>query len=119
MNPETVKIESGDEVIELNNIQSGQDVVDASRTSQQTVVSFYHTKKSAAEGMMDISLLTANANQLKFILYYNQGSRTFHPALSLILLSLVFQLSIGFLLIFRVSRLLLTSDAISIQHFKI
>ena len=100
MNHETVKIESGDEVIELNNIQSPQDVVDSSR---QNVVSFYHTKKSTAEGMMDISLLTANANQLKFILYYNQASKTFYPAISLIIISLVLQLSIGFLLIFRVS----------------
>lgn len=105
MKSESMKIESGDEVIELHNTQSSQDVVDGSRTSERNVVSYYHTKKSAAEGMMDISLLTANANQLKFILYYNQASRTFYPALSLIMLSLLLQLSIGFLLIFRVSGL--------------
>lgn len=56
-----------------------------------------------SEGMMDISLLTANANQLKFIIYYNQQSMTFYPALSLIVLSLILQIAIGFLLIFRVS----------------
>lgn len=102
MNSEVRRTEDEDIVIELNNIQSSQDVVDASRR-QPNVVSFYHSKKSAAEGMMDISLLTANANQLKFILYYNQESKTFYPALILIMLSLVLQVSIGFLLIFRVS----------------
>ena len=97
-------MESGtdDVIIDLNNFQA-QDAVDAPR-KQNNIANFYHTKKSAAEGMMDISLLTANANQLKFILYFNQTSRTFYPALSLIILSLVLQVSIGFLLIFRVSH---------------
>lgn len=92
-----------DDVIEMNATpQESQDVTDASRRAP-TVASFYYTKKSTAEGMMDISLLTANANQMKFILYFNQESKTFYPALSLIILSLVLQVLIGFLLIFRVS----------------
>lgn len=99
---EIAKVESGDEVIEMNNVQSSKDVTDAPRR-QQNVSTFYHTKKSAAEGMMDISLLTANANQLKFIIFYNQESKTFYAALALIVLSLALQVSIGFLLIFRVS----------------
>jgi len=61
-------------------------------------------KKSHAEGMMDLSLLTANANQLKFILYYNKDAKTFYPALVLITLSLILQIAVGILLIFRVSR---------------
>lgn len=102
MSVEEMKIEDGgDEVIEMH-LQATADDVDAPRRKNK-IVDFYHTKKSAAEGMMDISLLTANANQLKFILFYNQASRTFYPALSLIILSLVLQVSIGFLLIFRVS----------------
>lgn len=84
--------------IELN---KSDDVVDARRS--QNAAGFYHSKRSAAEGMMDISLLTANANQLKFILYYNQASRTFYPALGMIILSLFLQIMVGFLLIFRVS----------------
>lgn len=99
---ESVRVESGDEVIELNSEQSSEDVVDAPRR-QPNISTFYHTKRSTAEGMMDISLLTANANQLKFILYYNQASKTFYAALALIVLSLMLQVSIGFLLIFRVS----------------
>lgn len=89
---------SQDVAIELN---KSEDVVDARQP--KNAASFYHSKRSAAEGMMDISLLTANANQLKFILYYNQTSRTFYPALSMIVLSLFLQIMVGFLLIFRVS----------------
>lgn len=91
-----------DEVIEMKDPQSGQDDVDSSRR-EKPAVSVYHSKKSAAEGMMDISLLTANANQLKFIIYYNQASKTFYAALSLVALSLALQVSVGCLLIFRVS----------------
>lgn len=68
--------------------------------------SSYHSKKSVAEGMMDISLLTANANQLRFLIFYNVKSPTFYPALILIILSLLLQVVVGFLLIFRVSNLL-------------
>lgn len=65
--------------------------------------SYYHSKKSVAEGMMDISLLTANANQLRFLIFYNVNSPTFYPALILIIMSLLLQIVVGFLLIFRVS----------------
>lgn len=99
---EVVSRTTGDVVIEMDKIERSPDAVDAPRR-QQNVVSFYHSKKSTAEGMMDISLLTANANQLKFILFYNQESKTFYAALSLIVLSLVLQVAVGFLLIFRVS----------------
>lgn len=103
MNSESVRTESEDVVIEMTDMQPAQDAVDGPR--RPNVVNYYHTKKSTAEGMMDISLLTANANQLKFIIYYNYESKTFYPALGMIVLSLVLQVSIGFLLIFRVSEL--------------
>lgn len=103
-------------VLELSDDKEvGRDVTDGSqqnRGQQQSASNFYHTKKSAAEGMMDLSLLTANANQLKFILYYNQGSHTFYPALILIILSLILQVAVGILLIFRVSRV---NNALSFQ----
>ena len=88
------------EIMEMKGGESaGQDVVDGSRSRQNV----YVTKKNAAEGMMDISLLTANANQLKFILFYNQESKMFYPTLVLIILSLILQVAVGILLIFRVS----------------
>lgn len=82
---------------------AGQDVVDGPRNRQNNSSNMLISKKSAAEGMMDISLLTANANQLKFILYYNQESKMFYPTLALIILSLILQVAVGILLIFRVS----------------
>jgi hypothetical protein len=75
------------------------DEIDGKRRS----VVDYQSKKMTAEGFMDLSLLTANANQLKFIIYYNQHSKTFIVALGLIIISLVLQVFVGLLLIFRVS----------------
>lgn len=81
-----------------------EDVIDGERNRRRLdPVNIYTTKKSTAEGMMDISLLTANANQLKFILHYSHESKTFYPALALIILSLIMQVAVGVLLIFRVS----------------
>lgn len=94
-----------EEVIEITTFpelirKKSSDIVDGRRGNNASI---YHTKKSVAEGMMDISLLTANANQLKFLLSYNQKSTTFWPAIVLIGLSLILQVLVGFLLIFRVS----------------
>lgn len=84
-----------DEVIEMSCV----DETDGRKSGK----SYYHSKKSVAEGMMDISLLTANANQLRFLIFYNANSSTFYPAFILIIMSLLLQIVIGFLLIFRVS----------------
>lgn len=78
---------------------SSPDEIDGKRRSNDD----YTSKKLTAEGFMDLSLLTANANQLKFIIYYNQHSKTFLVALGLIVISLILQVAVGFLLIFRVS----------------
>lgn len=96
------------ELAESNETSSASDVAthhadEADGRRGTSTANYFHTKKSAAEGMMDLSLLTANANQLKFLLFYNQNSSTFWPTISLIILSLVFQVIIGITLIFRVS----------------
>lgn len=65
--------------------------------------SVYSIKKKIAEGMMDISLLTANANQLRFIMTYNYRTHTYYFSMSLIILSLVLQILVGIALIVRVS----------------
>lgn len=62
----------------------------------------YASKKNVAEGMMDIALLTANANQLRFLITYNTDSKTFHMSVGLIILSLVLQVCVGIALIFKV-----------------
>ncbi|KAJ8265176.1 hypothetical protein COCON_G00142750 [Conger conger] len=62
----------------------------------------YANKKSAAESMLDIALLMANASQLKAVL--EQGPEfTFYNALvALISISIIFQVIVGILLIFLV-----------------
>lgn len=50
---------------------------------------------------MDVALITANANQLRFIVEYNQTSTTYVFAVTLIILSLVLQVIVGICLIFK------------------
>lgn len=58
-------------------------------------------KKTLAQGMMDIALITANANQLRYMVEYNQHSSTFYINVILISVSLILQLLIGMTLIFK------------------
>lgn len=51
--------------------------------------------------MMDIALITANANQLRYIIEFNSNSATFHLNLVLIVISLMLQVAVGVSLIFK------------------
>lgn len=51
---------------------------------------------------MDIALLTANANQLRFLFSYNTESKTFYVIVGLIITSLIIQIAVGIGLIFEV-----------------
>ncbi|KAL7734463.1 hypothetical protein ACLKA6_010790 [Drosophila palustris] len=61
----------------------------------------YATSKNVAEGLMDIALLSANANQLRFLITYNHEASTFYYSLVLVILSLVLQVLVGIVLIFK------------------
>ncbi|KAH8345614.1 hypothetical protein KR067_008309 [Drosophila pandora] len=61
----------------------------------------YATNKNVAEGLMDIALLSANANQLRFLITYNDKASTYTYCLILVVLSLVLQLLVGIMLIFK------------------
>lgn len=52
--------------------------------------------------MMDIALLTANANQLRFLITYNSEEKTFYVSVTLIVLSLIIQVAVGIGLIYKV-----------------
>lgn len=56
----------------------------------------YNTKKVIAQGMMDIALFTANANQIRYIVEYGkEGSSTNYVLLLLLLAcSVILQVSI-------------------------
>lgn len=59
----------------------------------------YATKKTIAQGMLDIALLTANASQLKYILQVGEKHEFYTLMLVLISLSIILQVSLFLLLI--------------------
>ncbi|XP_049819074.1 ninjurin-B-like [Aethina tumida] len=61
----------------------------------------YAAKKTVAQGMMDIALITANANQLRYIIEFNKNSSTYYLNLTLIVISLLLQVAVGVSLIFK------------------
>ncbi|XP_037956169.1 ninjurin-2 isoform X3 [Teleopsis dalmanni] len=61
----------------------------------------YATKKTIAQGMLDIALLTANASQLKYILQVGEQHQFYKLMLILISLSIVLQILAGILLVIQ------------------
>ncbi|XP_015438004.1 PREDICTED: ninjurin-2-like [Dufourea novaeangliae] len=61
----------------------------------------YAAKKTVAQGMMDVALITANANQMRYLIEYQRDSPTFYVILSLIIISLMLQIAVGVSLIFK------------------
>ncbi|XP_075164589.1 ninjurin B [Haematobia irritans] len=61
----------------------------------------YAGNKNLAEGLMDIALLSANANQLRFLITYNHDASTYYISMALVSLSLLMQIAVGIALIFK------------------
>ncbi|XP_055608574.1 ninjurin-2 isoform X2 [Uranotaenia lowii] len=59
----------------------------------------YATKKTIAQGMLDIALLTANASQLKYILQVGEKHEFYTLMLVLISISIILQLIVGLLFV--------------------
>ncbi|XP_050695448.1 ninjurin-1-like isoform X4 [Eriocheir sinensis] len=57
----------------------------------------YATKKTVAQGMLDVALLTANASQLKYVLSVGEEHEFYTVMLVLIISSLVLQVVVGVL----------------------
>ncbi|XP_053171303.1 ninjurin-1 isoform X3 [Scomber japonicus] len=62
----------------------------------------YANKKSAAESMLDVALLMANASQLKAVLGQGPSFSFYVPLITLISISLILQIIVGVMLIFIV-----------------
>ncbi|XP_026851544.1 ninjurin-1 isoform X3 [Electrophorus electricus] len=62
----------------------------------------YANKKSAAESMLDVALLMANASQLKAVLEQGPAFSFYTILITLISISLILQVLVGVLLIFIV-----------------
>lgn len=58
-------------------------------------VNVYQHKKTLAQGMMDLALFSANANQLRYVLESSERHPYFYPSVVLISISLVIQVAIG------------------------
>ncbi|XP_032687130.1 ninjurin-1 [Odontomachus brunneus] len=61
----------------------------------------FAAKKTVAQGMMDVALITANANQLRYLFEYQRGSSMFYFIVVLISISLLLQVIVGVSLIFK------------------
>ncbi|XP_058023806.1 ninjurin-1-like [Ahaetulla prasina] len=72
------------------------------RTNRQININHYANKKSAAESMLDIALLMANASQLKAVMEQGPSFGFYAPLIVLISISLALQIVVGVLLIFLV-----------------
>ncbi|XP_065360441.1 ninjurin-A isoform X2 [Calliphora vicina] len=58
-------------------------------------INAYQHKKTLAQGMMDLALLSANANQLRYVLESYQRHPYYYPSLVFISLSIIFQIAVG------------------------
>ncbi|CAG4953450.1 unnamed protein product [Colias eurytheme] len=58
-------------------------------------VNTYQQKKNLAQGMMDLALLSANANQLRYVLESASSHPYYYPSLTFIALSIVLQIGVG------------------------
>ncbi|KOB78022.1 Uncharacterized protein OBRU01_03148 [Operophtera brumata] len=63
--------------------------------SQTIDVNTYQQKKNLAQGMMDLALLSANANQLRYVLESASSHPYYYPSLVFISLSIIFQIAVG------------------------
>ncbi|XP_044878653.1 ninjurin-1 isoform X1 [Mauremys mutica] len=89
------------------NEQAGSEGAALNQTSSQRDdgcfnVNRYANKKSAAESMLDIALLMANATQLKAVMEQGPSFSFYIPLIVLISISLILQVAVGVLLIFLV-----------------
>lgn len=73
-----------------------------SRRNAPINMNHYANKKSAAESMLDIALLMANASQLKAVVEQGPSFSFYVPIVVLISISLILQVVVGVLLIFIV-----------------
>ncbi|XP_068107830.1 ninjurin-1 [Hyperolius riggenbachi] len=95
------------EDIAMNGVGAGghlpdDDEVIIRRNRRNLNINHYANKKSAAESMLDIALLMANASQLKAVIHQGPSLPFYIPLITLISISLILQIVVGVLLIFIV-----------------
>nr|XP_008113797.1 PREDICTED: ninjurin-1 [Anolis carolinensis] len=105
-------MDSATETHELNGLTAGSSNGDATppapdqpqrqwlQRNRPININHYANKKSAAESMLDIALLMANASQLKAVMEQGPSFSFYIPLIVLISISLTLQVGVGVLLIF-------------------
>lgn len=97
-----IKLEMTEDVVvndptstkEVNEDAAKKESIDTTdkRTNYNTrQANTFAAKKTVAQGMMDIALITANANQLRYLIEYQQNSPMFYVVMILIIISLLLQ----------------------------
>ncbi|XP_014474480.1 PREDICTED: ninjurin-1-like [Dinoponera quadriceps] len=85
-----------------NNRDDSRDFFPEAAPSQVTPdVNLYQHKKTVAQGMMDLALLSANANQMRYVLQTDGQHPYFYPSLIMIGTSLLLQIAVGIGLIWN------------------
>ncbi|KAH0944494.1 hypothetical protein HN011_009620 [Eciton burchellii] len=82
-------------------IKKSIDTTDKRSQDYTTKVNSFAAKKTVAQGMMDVALITANANQLRYLIEYQRNSPIFYLIMILIVISLLLQVAVGISLIFK------------------
>ncbi|EFN85963.1 Ninjurin-1 [Harpegnathos saltator] len=90
---ESINAEVAEDVVVKNTV----DTTDKKAKQENS----FAAKKTVAQGMMDVALITANANQLRYLIEYQRGSPTFYFIVILIAISLLLQIAVGVSLIFK------------------
>ncbi|XP_021960377.1 ninjurin-2 isoform X1 [Folsomia candida] len=86
------------EVLPMTEVSSDEK---SSRYPTTMNVNRYATKKTIAQGMLDIALLTANASQLKYVLQVGKERHPFYTLMvTLISISIVLQVTVGICFLF-------------------
>ncbi|KAL9906543.1 ninjurin-1 isoform X1 [Glossina fuscipes] len=73
---------------------SGFVEINGVRTAVPDVNAYQH-KKTLAQGMMDLALLSANANQLRYVLETYKRHPYYYPSIVFISMSIIFQVAVG------------------------
>uniref|UniRef100_A0A182Q9D8 Ninjurin a n=1 Tax=Anopheles farauti TaxID=69004 RepID=A0A182Q9D8_9DIPT len=74
---------------------TGGGIGESDRVLKSMDANRYATKKTIAQGMLDIALLTANASQLKYILQVGEKHEFYGLMLTLISISIILQIAQG------------------------
>jgi len=89
--------ETTDQVVFREPISSSYYSAITRPTTKTMDVNRYATKKTIAQGMLDVALLTANASQLKYVLQQGDNHPFYTLMLTLIVISIIFQVLVGIL----------------------